>query len=293
MGLLSRHVSLCRYATFKWSNPLDLDGLLTDEELSIQQTAQAYCQEQLFPRALLAHRNETLFDREILKEMGQLGLLGATIKGYGCAGVSSNAYGLIAREVERVDSGYRSAMSVQSSLVMFPIWAYGSEAQKEHYLPELAAGRKIGCFGLTEPNHGSDPDGMETVAKAQQGEKEPAEYLLYGTKTWITNSPVADVFVVWARCSDDGMVRGFILDRDMEGLSTPSIHGKFSLRTSSTGMIVMDGVRVHRDRHLLPGVKGLKGPFSCLNNARFGIAWGALGAAEYCLAQAREYTLQR
>lgn len=219
--------------------------------------------------------------------MGELGLLGATLKGYGCAGVSSVAYGLMAREVERVDSGYRSAMSVQSSLVMYPIWAFGSGAQKERYLPRLAKGELVGCFGLTEPNHGSDPDGMETKA-IDRGDY----YILNGSKTWITNSPIADVFIVWAK-DEQGVVRGFILDKEMEGLTAPPIHGKFSLRASSTGMIMMEDVKVPKETHLLQGVNGLKGPFTCLSNARYGIAWGALGAAEFCLSYVRDYLLDR
>lgn len=218
--------------------------------------------------------------------MGGLGILGATIKGYGCAGVSSVAYGLMAREVEHVDSGYRSAMSVQSSLVMYPIYAFGSAEQKERLLPGLARGELIGCFGLTEPNHGSDPDGMETRA-LDRGD----HYLLNGSKTWITNSPIADIFIIWAK-DDGGVVRGFILERGMEGLEAPPIHGKFSLRASTTGMIMMDGVRVPR-ANVLPGVTGLKGPFSCLSNARYGIAWGALGAAEFCTSYTRDYLLER
>jgi glutaryl-CoA dehydrogenase len=228
-----------------------------------------------------------------MREMGDLGLLGATIKGFGCSGVSSVAYGLIAREVERVDSGYRSAMSVQSSLVMFPIDAFGSQEQKERYLPRLAKGEMIGCFGLTEPNHGSDPDGMECRAKRQAD----GTYRLYGTKTWITNSPIADLLLVWARIEGDNEIRGFLIERSRlltadTSLSTPEIKGKMSLRASITGMIEMDGVKV-TDEDILPGVKGLKGPFSCLNNARFGIAWGALGAAEFCLETARDYALER
>lgn len=216
-----------------------------------------------------------------------MGLLGATIKGYGCAGVSSVAYGLMAREVERVDSGYRSAMSVQSSLVMYPIWAFGSEAQREKFLPRLAKGELIGCFGLTEPNHGSDPDGMESRA-IDRGDY----YMLNGSKTWITNSPIANVFIVWAK-DEQGTIRGFILEKGMEGLEAPPIHGKFSLRASTTGMIMMDGVRVPKETHVLSGVTGLKGPFSCLSNARYGIAWGALGAAEFCLNYTRDYLLDR
>jgi glutaryl-CoA dehydrogenase len=237
------------------------------------------------PRVLEGFRHER-FDREIIREMGQMGLLGATIKGFGCAGVSSVAYGLMAREVERVDSGYRSAMSVQSSLVMHPIWAFGSEAQKTRYLPGLAKGSIVGCFGLTEPNHGSDPAGMETRAKADGD-----HFVLNGAKTWITNAPIADVCVVWAK-DDAGDIRGFLLEAGMRGLSMPPLHGKFSLRASTTGMILMEEVRVPRG-NLLPGAKGLRGPFSCLNNARYGISWGVLGAAEFCLATTREYLLAR
>jgi len=238
------------------------------------------------PRIVKGFRDE-VFDRAIMTEMGELGLLGSTLHGYGCAGVSSVAYGLIAREVERVDSGYRSAMSVQSSLVMFPIYLYGTEQQREKYLPGLAAGKLVGCFGLTEPNHGSDPAGMQTVA-TRKGNR----WVLNGSKTWITNSPIADVFVVWAKCAHDKKIRGFILEKGMKGLSAPIIEGKFSLRASVTGMIMMDDVEVGDDQ-LLPNVEGLKGPFGCLNNARYGIAWGTLGAAEFCLSQARDYTLQR
>lgn len=236
------------------------------------------------PRILMANRNET-FDTSIMKEMGELGLLGATIEGYGCSGVSTAAYGLIAREVERVDSGYRSAMSVQSSLVMFPIFSYASDAVKDKWLPQLAAGDKIGCFGLTEPNAGSDPGGMQTTAK-----RDGTDFILNGNKTWITNAPVADVFVVWGK-DEAGDVRGFVLEKEMPGLSTTEIKGKFSLRSSITGMISMEDVRVPAENML--DVKGLKGPFSCLNSARLGIAWGALGAAEFCFHKAREYTLDR
>ncbi|KAK9717182.1 hypothetical protein K7432_006400 [Basidiobolus ranarum] len=223
-----------------------------------------------------------------MQEFGEMGMLGATIEGYGCAGTSSVAYGLIANEVEKVDSGYRSAMSVQSSLVMHPIYAYGTDEQKEKYLPSLAQGKTIGCFGLTEPNHGSDPAGMETVAR-----KEGGKYILNGSKTWITNSPIADVFIIWAKnLEENGAIRGFILEKGMPGLSAPAIKGKFSLRASITGMIMMEDVEVPVE-NMLPNVKGLKGPFGCLNNARFGIAWGALGAAQSCLNQARDYTLER
>ncbi|KAJ3317077.1 hypothetical protein HDU76_001363 [Blyttiomyces sp. JEL0837] len=274
-----------KMARFDWTDPLSLTSQLTEEEVIVRDSARQYCQAKLLPRVTEATRKE-IFHREILNEMGELGMLGATIEGYGCAGVSSVAYGLIAREVERVDSGYRSAMSVQSSLVMYPIYAYGTEAHREKYLPKLATGEWAGAFGLTEPNHGSDPAGMETTAK-----KAGDAYILNGTKTWITNSPIADVFVVWAK-TEDGKIRGFVLERGMKGLSTPKIEGKFSLRASATGMIVMEDVEVPAE-NLLPNVEGLKGPFGCLNNARYGIAWGAMGAAEFCLAQAREYTMNR
>jgi glutaryl-CoA dehydrogenase len=237
------------------------------------------------PRVLTANREER-FDRDIMSEMGELGLLGCTIDSHGCAGLSHVAYGLIAREVERVDSGYRSAMSVQSSLVMHPIWAYGTDAQKDKYLPKLASGEWVGCFGLTEPDAGSDPAGMKTRARKVDG-----GYVLHGSKMWITNSPIADVFVVWAK-DDEGEIRGFVLEKGMKGLSAPKIEGKFSLRASITGEIVMDNVAVGEDA-LLPHVKGLKGPFGCLNKARYGIAWGAMGAAEFCWHGARQYTLDR
>ena len=272
-------------APFAWEDPFLLSDLLTEEERMVQQTAYDYCQERLMPRVLTANREER-FDREIMSEMGELGLLGCTIDGYGCAGLSSVAYGLIAREVERVDSGYRSAMSVQSSLVMHPIWAYGTDAQKDKYLPKLATGEWVGCFGLTEPDAGSDPAGMKTRARKVDG-----GYVLNGSKMWITNSPVADVFVVWAK-DDEGEIRGFVLEKGMKGLSAPKIHGKFSLRASITGEIVMDNVEVPEDA-ILPHVKGLKGPFGCLNKARYGIAWGAMGAAEFCWHAARQYTLDR
>ncbi|KAI8145563.1 glutaryl-CoA dehydrogenase [Fennellomyces sp. T-0311] len=275
------------FAKYNWQDPLNLEKLLTDEEIMVRDAARDYCQEKLLPRVLNGYRNE-VFDREIMSEMGELGFLGSTIQTHGCAGVSSVAYGLTAREVERVDSGYRSAMSVQSSLVMHPINAYGTEAQKDKYLPELAKGNIVGAFGLTEPNHGSDPAGMETTAKKVNG-----HYVLNGSKTWITNSPIADVFIVWAKnLEEDGAIRGFILEKGMKGLEAPAIKGKFSLRASITGMIMMDNVEVPVD-NMLPAVKGLKGPFGCLNNARYGIAWGALGAAEACLQVARDYTLDR
>jgi glutaryl-CoA dehydrogenase len=271
--------------TFKWDDPFLFNDQLTDEERMIRDTARKYCQDKLMPRILEANRYET-FDRTIMNEMGDMGILGATIpEEYGGAGLSYVAYGLIAREVERVDSGYRSAMSVQSSLVMHPINAYGSEEQKKKYLPKLASGELIGCFGLTEPNHGSDPGSMETRAKKVEG-----GWILQGNKMWITNSPIADVFIVWAKA--DGEIRGFVLDKGMKGLSAPKIEGKFSLRASATGEIVMNEVFVP-DENLLPNVAGLKGPFGCLNKARYGIAWGALGAAEFCWHAARQYTLDR
>jgi glutaryl-CoA dehydrogenase len=249
------------------------------------QSAKDYCQSKLMPRILKANREEK-FDKNIMKEYGEMNFLGATLKGYGCAGVSSVAYGLIIREVERVDSGYRSAMSVQSSLVMYPIYAFGSDKMKNKYLPKLATGELIGCFGLTEPNHGSDPGSMETRAR-----KEGDFYILNGSKTWITNSPIADIMVVWAK-DEKGEIRGFLLERGYEGISTPKLEGKFSLRASDTGMILMNNVKVPAE-NMFTTVKGLKGPFSCLNNARFGISWGALGAAEFCFHTARQYTLDR
>ena len=272
-------------ASFQWEDPLLLADQLEEDERLVQDSARAYCQDKLFPRVLTAFREER-FDREIFNEMGALGFLGPTIDGYGCAGVNHVSYGLIAREVERVDSGYRSMMSVQSSLVMHPIHAYGNEAQRQKYLPALARGETIGCFGLTEPDHGSDPGGMKTRARKVDG-----GYSLSGSKTWITNSPVADVMVVWAK-NDDGIIQGFVLERGMKGLTTPEIEGKFSLRASITGMIMMDDVFVP-DENLLAGAAGLGGPFGCLNKARFGIAWGALGAAEFCWQAARDYTLER
>ena len=268
-----------------WDDILLLDRQLTDEERMIRDTAQEYCQSKLMPRVLEANRHE-VFDREIMREMGELGLLGSTIDGYGCAGLNYVSYGLVAREVERVDSGYRSAMSVQSSLVMYPIYAYGSEAQKEKYLPKLATGEWVGCFGLTEPDAGSDPGGMKTRAKKVDG-----GYRISGAKMWITNSPIADVFVVWAK-DDEGDIRGFVLEKGMEGLSAPKIEGKFSLRASITGEIVMDNVFVPEENRF-PDIKGLRGPFGCLNRARYGISWGAIGAAEFCWHAARQYGLDR
>ena len=274
-------------ASFSWEDPLLLDEQLSEDERLIRDAARAYCQEKLMTRVLEANRHER-FDREIMTEMGELGFLGSTLpEDYGCAGVNYVSYGLVAREVERVDSGYRSAMSVQSSLVMHPIHAYGSEAQRRTYLPRLATGELVGCFGLTEPDHGSDPGGMKTRARKVDG-----GYLLKGAKMWITNSPIADVFVVWARTEPENEIRGFIMEKGMKGLSAPKIEGKFSLRASITGEIVMDDVEVPED-NLLPNVKGLKGPFGCLNRARYGIAWGALGAAEFCWHAARDYTLER
>ena len=273
---------------FDWADAFDLDHQLTDEERMVRDTAAAYARDNLQPRVTKAYLEED-FDREILREMGGLGLLGATIPDqYGGAGLGYVSYGLIARAVERVDSGYRSAMSVQSSLVMYPIYAYGSEEQRTKYLPKLATAEMIGCFGLTEPDAGSDPGGMRTRAQKVQG-----GYVLTGSKTWITNSPIADVFVVWAKSdAHDGKIRGFVLEKGAAGLSAPKIKEKLSLRASITGEIVMDGVEVGEDA-LLPNVEGLKGPFGCLNRARYGIGWGAMGAAEFCYHAARQYTLDR
>ena len=270
---------------FDWSDPLLLETAFTEEERMVRDTARDYAQSALMPRILEANRTER-FDRAIMREMGERGLLGATIDGYGCAGAGYVSYGLIAREIERVDSGYRSAVSVQSSLVMHPIRAYGDEAQREKYLPRLASGEIIGCFGLTEPDAGSDPGSMKTRARKADG-----GYVLSGTKTWISNAPVADVFVVWAK-NDAGAIRGFLLERGMAGLSTPKIEGKYSLRASVTGQIAMDDVFVPAGNEL-PGATGLKGPFGCLTRARYGIAWGALGAAEFCWHAARDYVLER
>jgi glutaryl-CoA dehydrogenase len=282
--------------TFKWADPFLLDDQLTSEERMIRDSTRSYCQDKLMPRILEANRHET-FDRAMFNEMGEMGLLGVNLpEKYGCADLNTVCYGLIAREVERVDSGYRSCMSVQSSLVMYPIYTYGSEAQREKYLPKLATGEWVGCFGLTEPNHGSDPGSMETRATKTDG-----GWTLHGNKMWITNSPIADVFVVWAKAygegdndagAKDGDIRGFVLEKGMKGLSAPKTEGKFSLRASITGEIVMDEVFVPNE-NLLPNVKGLKGPFGCLNKARFGISFGALGAAEFCWHAARQYTLDR
>ncbi len=274
-----------KWPRFDWQDPLLLDAQLGDEERIIRDAARGFCEAELVPAVKLANRHEQ-FDPQLIRKFGQAGLLGPTIDGYGCAGASYVAYGLIAREVERVDSAYRSAMSVQSSLVMYPIWAYGSEAQRQKYLPELASGEMIGCFGLTEPDAGSDPGGMKTRAKAVQG-----GYLLSGAKMWITNSPIADIAVIWAKCDDD-RIRGFIVERGDFGFSTPKIEGKFALRAGVTGEIVLADVHLPAER-VLAGVDGLAGPFGCLNNARFGIGWGAMGAAEFCWHAARQYTLDR
>ena len=271
--------------TFQWDDPFDLDGQLSEDERLVRDTVRDYAQAKLMPRILDAFRNE-IFDRDIITEMGALGLLGPTIPPkYGGGGVNHVCYGLAAREIERVDSSYRSTMSVQSSLVMHPIHAYGTEEQKKKYLPRLASGEWVGCFGLTEPDHGSDPGSMKSRAR-----KSGAGYVLDGAKTWITNAPIADVFIVWAKL--DGDIRGFILEKGLDGLSTPRIEGKFSLRASETGEIVLEGVPVPDD-NLLPGARGLGGPFGCLNKARHGIAWGALGAAEFCWHTARKYTMER
>jgi len=270
---------------FQWDDPLLLEEQLTDDERMVRDAARDYCQEKLQPRILEANRKER-FDREIMYEMGRLGFLGSTISGYGCAGVNHVCYGLVAREVERVDSSYRSALSVQSSLVMHPIHEFGSEAHRKKYLPKLATGEWLGCFGLTEPNSGSDPASMVTRAK-----KTGDGYVLSGAKMWISNAPVADVFLIWAK-DDSGEIRGFLLEKGMKGLSAPKIEGKLSLRASVTGEVVMDQVLVPA-ANLLPGVSGLRGPFSCLNKARYGIAWGALGAAEFCWHAARNYVMER
>jgi glutaryl-CoA dehydrogenase len=273
-------------AAFDWTDPLGFDAMLSEDERMLRETARKFAADKLAPRVVKDFRNEG-FDRSIMRDLGAMGFLGPTIpEAYGGAGVGAVSYGLIAREIEAVDSGYRSAMSVQSSLVMYPIWAYGTEAQRQKYLPELASGEIVGCFGLTEPDHGSDPGGMTTRARREAG-----GYRLDGAKTWITNSPIADIAIVWAK-TDDGPIRGFIVERGMAGFSTPTIDSKVSLRASITGEIVLEGVFVP-DANLLPNVAGLKGPFGCLNNARFGIAWGAIGAAESCWRTARQYVLDR
>ena len=273
------------WTPLNWEDPFELDSQLNDEQRMVRDSARQYAQDRLFPRVKEAFRSEST-DPTIFREMGEMGLLGSTIEGYGCPGVDYVCYGLVAREVERVDSGYRSMLSVQSSLVMYPIYTYGNEAQREKYLPKLATGEWIGCFGLTEPDHGSDPGGMTTRARSVDG-----GYRVSGAKMWISNSPIADVFVVWAK-TDDDVIRGFVLEKGMEGLSAPKIEGKLALRASITGEIVMDEVFVPEE-NLLPNVEGLKGPFGCLNNARYGIAWGTLGAAETCWHTARQYTLDR
>lgn len=283
---MTTHPTESSRPSFSWADPLLFDEALSDDERMLVDAARRFCHDRLMPRVLNDYRNET-FDRAVMTDLGSMGFLGPTVpEVYGGAGVNAASYGLISREIERVDSGYRSAMSVQSSLVMFPILAYGSEEQRLKYLPRLASGEWIGCFGLTEPDHGSDAASMAARARTVAG-----GYELLGSKTWITNAPLADVFVVWARC-DDGNIRGFILERGMAGLSTPKIEGKCSLRASVTGQIVMEGVTVPA-ANMLPGVEGMKGPLGCLNNARFGIAWGAVGAAEFCWHAARQYVLDR
>ncbi|MGE0875497.1 MAG: acyl-CoA dehydrogenase [Burkholderiales bacterium] len=271
--------------SFQWDDPLLIEAELTDEERLVRDTAREYAQDKLAPRILLANRNES-FDIAVMREMAELGFLGATLEGYGCAGIGYVAYGLVARELERVDTAYRSAMGVQSTLAMLPIYAYGSEEQRRRFLPKMAKAELLGCFGLTEPDHGSDPGSMKTRARAA-----PGGFRLSGTKTWITHAPIADLMIVWAK-DDGGVIRGFILERGMQGLETPKIEGKFSVRASPTGQIVMDEVFVP-EANLLPNVSGLKGPFGCLNNARFGICWGALGAAEFCWHAARQYVIDR
>lgn len=273
------------YHKFNFKDPFLLGNQLTDNEKFIQDLAHNFSKDILLPNIIPAFRYET-FDKNIMKEMGNYGLLGPTIDDYGCAGVNYVSYGLIMREIERIDSGYRSCASVQSSLVMYPIFKFGSQEQKNKYLPELAKGNLIGCFGLTEPDYGSDPSGMKTYAKF-----DGKNYILNGSKNWITNSPIADIFIIWAK-DENNDIRGFILERGMSGISTPKIDGKFSLRASNTGMIFMDDVQVPKE-NMLPNIKGLKGPFMCLNNARYGISWGVLGAAEDCYFRAREYTLDR
>jgi glutaryl-CoA dehydrogenase len=270
--------SFAAHAQFNWEDPLNLEDQLTDDERMIRDMAKSFCQEELQPKVLEANRHETR-DADLLPKLGELGLLGPTINGYGCSGTSYVAYGLIAREIERVDSSYRSAMSVQSSLVMHPINTFGSDEQKNKYLPELAKGNLVGCFGLTEPDHGSDPAGMATNAQRTND----GNFVMNGSKNWITNSPVADVFIIWAK-DPEGDIRGFILEKDMPGITAPKIEGKFSLRASTTGMIFMEDVQVPKE-NMLPKVKGLGGPFSCLNSARYGISWGVMGAAEFCMHQ--------
>lgn len=285
-GQMRRYHQAGNKPVFHWEDPLDLESQLSEDEIAIRDTARDFCREYLAPRVIEAHRTEE-FDKSTLSAMGAVGLLGPTIQGYGCAGVSSVAYGLISREIESIDSGYRSTASVQSSLVMHPIHAFGTEAQKEKYLAALAKGELIGSFGLTEPNHGSDPASMETTAEETDG-----GFVLHGSKTWISNSPIADIHIIWARCKWDGKVRGFILEKGTQGLSTPKIRNKLALRVSTTGSIFMDKVQVPHDA-LMPGAVGIGAAFSCLNNARYGISWGVIGALEACLSQAREYALER
>ena len=288
MSLNTPLIARSKPANFNWEDPFLLEDQLTEEERMIRDTAKAYCRDKLMPRVTEANRNE-VFHKEIMNEMGELGLLGSTIpEEFGGVGANYTSYGLVAREVERVDSGYRSAMSVQSSLVMHPIFAYGNDEQRNKYLPKLASGELVGCFGLTEPDHGSDPGGMLTRAKQVDG-----GYLISGAKNWITNSPIADVFIIWAKSdAHDNKIKGFILERGMKGLESPKIEGKFSLRASTTGMIQMDEVFVPEE-NILPNVSGLAGPFGCLNRARYGIAWGTMGAAEFCWYAARQYTMDR
>ncbi|KAF8891800.1 glutaryl-CoA dehydrogenase [Infundibulicybe gibba] len=285
-GLTARRAASTKFAKFQWEDPLNIESLLTEDEIAIRDTAHQYCQENLLPRVLHGWRTEE-FNHSTLPEMGKLGLLGPTITGYGCAGTSNVAYGLIAREIERVDSGYRSTASVQSSLVMHPINEFGTDAQKEKYLPRLAKGEIVGAFGLTEPNHGSDPAGMETTAQEVDG-----GFVLNGSKTWISNAPVADLFVIWANCKWDNKVRGFLIEKGTKGLSAPAIKNKIALRVSLTGSVFMDSVHVSHDS-LLPKTKGLGSPFSCLNSARYGISWGVMGALEDCISRTRAYALER
>ncbi|BES90861.1 Dehydrogenase [Nesidiocoris tenuis] len=282
---VARHASK---AIFNWEDPLNLESQLNEEEILLKDTFRAYCQEKLLPRVLEGNRHE-VFDRKIMNEMGELGVFGCTLKGFGCSGASNVTYGLLAREAERVDSSYRSALSVQSSLVMTPIYLFGSEEQKNDYLPKLAKGELVGCFGLTEPNHGSDIGAMESNISYSKEEK---SLVLNGAKTWITNAPIADAFVIWARHVEDKRIKGVVLRRDSPGLRTSKIQGKFSLRASETGMIFMDNVKISEDQ-ILPKALGLSAPFTCLTSARLGIAWGAMGAAESCLAAARQYTMER
>ena len=282
---IENQIGLVGKSNFLWDDPFHFDELLTEDERLIRDSARDYAQEKLMPRILEANRNET-FDKTIMKELADLGYLGATLDGYGCAGISQVAYGLIAREFERVDTSFRSALGVQSTLAMTPIYLFGSEEQREFFLPQLASAEKLGCFGLTEPDYGSDPSGMASRARQVEG-----GYLLSGSKTWITHAPIADYMIVWARC-DDGSIGGFILDREMEGVQTTKIEGKFSVRGSPTGQILMEDVFVPTSRRL-PGANSLAAPFACLNNARFGICWGAIGSAEFCWHAARNYALER